>query len=92
MEYTGNRPRPVRGVPPCSRPSGPACGRPAVPSGCREPAVPCTGEPAAPYGICFVAPQPFGPLYPPEQALAIGTIFVQLDYPFLVTCCKGGRL
>lgn len=50
-----------------------------------------------PVGIAYVTVQTFGDIYPPEKALAIGTIFVSLDYPFTAApCClatqRGGRL
>ena len=96
------QPAPAQNNCPCRQPApvrkDDACGHTALP----ENDCPCrqytSGQndaacrPQLPYGISYVPMQTFCQLYPPEKALMVGTIFIQLDYPFTAACCKGGRL
>lgn len=44
---------------------------------------------AAPIGMAYVPKQKFGNLYDWETAFSQGTIFADLDKPFMATMCTG---
>jgi hypothetical protein len=41
-----------------------------------------------PLGMGYVPMQQWGPVYQPEQGFKQGTIFQELDYPFLMRRCS----
>lgn len=50
-----------------------------------------TGRAAGyPLGMAYVPDQVFVRLYQPQKALQVGTVFSDLDLPFMMSRCKGG--